>query len=302
MTAFGRCAAVGLVLVLGLGCGDENLAGSVGLGMPGSSTPVADSGWPLHGGTPDGARYSPLKAIDRSNVAKLGLAWSYATDSHRGLEATPIVKDGVLYATSTWSRAFALDAATGEEIWSYDPKVPGEVGRKACCDVVNRGVAVEDGRVYLGALDGRLIALDAKTGKLLWEVQTVDTEKPYTITGAPRVVKGKVVIGNGGRRYGACGVTSAHTTQRPGNSSGVSTPCPPAPRGLTSTRSWKRRRRPGLRIRCSSMGWEARSTTPCSTTRNWNCFTSVPVTPPCTMPRFGVRVGATTFTCPPSLP
>ena len=208
---FVRIAALGLVL--GLGCGDENPAAPVGLGIPGSSMPVADAGWPLHGGSVDGARYSALKAIDRSNVARLGPAWSYATGSHRGLEATPIVKDGILYATSTWSRAFALDAATGEEIWSYDPKVPGEVGRKACCDVVNRGVAVEDERVYLGALDGRLIALDAKTGKLLWEVQTVDPEKPYTITGAPRVVKDKVVIGNGGADMGVRGYVSAYDAE-----------------------------------------------------------------------------------------
>ena len=119
--------------------------------------------WLVHGRGRFEQRHSPLTAIDTKNVAKLGLAWSYATGTKRGLEATPIVVDGVMYATGSWSIVFALDAATGRELWRYDPKVPRAKGRDVCCDVVNRGVAVWKGRVYVGTIDGRLVALDAAT-------------------------------------------------------------------------------------------------------------------------------------------
>jgi quinohemoprotein ethanol dehydrogenase len=115
-----------------------------------------------------------------------------------------------MFITTSWSEVHALDARTGELLWEYDPKVSGDVGRWACCDVVNRGVAVWKGKVYVGALDGRLIALDAATGQVLWEQQTTDKAKHYTITGAPRVVKDKVVIGNGGAEYGVRGYVTAY--------------------------------------------------------------------------------------------
>jgi quinohemoprotein ethanol dehydrogenase len=177
-------------------------------GDPGAASDADE--WPLHGRTPAEARYSPLGQIHTGNVAELGLAWTYPTGSTRGLEATPIVHDGVLYATSSWSVVFALDARTGRELWRFDPEVPGPAGARACCDVVNRGVALDAGRVYVGALDGRLIALDAKTGAPLWQVQTTDPELPYSITGAPRVVRGLVVIGNGGADIGVRGYVSAY--------------------------------------------------------------------------------------------
>ena len=107
-------------------------------------------------------RFSPLTQVSTSSVGKLGLAWSADFDTDRGQEATPLVADGVLYTTTAWSKVFAFDAKTGKPLWSYDPKVAGKKGFDACCDVVNRGVAVWKGRVYVGALDGRLIALDAK--------------------------------------------------------------------------------------------------------------------------------------------
>ncbi len=166
--------------------------------------------WLVHGRTTGEQRFSPLDAVNRDNVASLGLAWSYETGSHRGLEATPIVVDGVLYATGTWSVVYALDAATGEELWRYDPEVPRAKGRDACCDVVNRGVAVWRGRVYVGTIDGRLIALDAKSGLPVWSTLTVDPEKPYTITGAPRIAGGRVVIGNGGAEFGVRGYFGAY--------------------------------------------------------------------------------------------
>ena len=146
--------------------------------------------WLTHGRTYSEQRFSPLKSIDENNVAGLGLAWSYDLGTTRGVEATPLVVDGVMYTTSAWSIVYALDAKTGRELWVYDPKVPKRWGQYACCDVVNRGVAVWGGKVYVGTLDGRLDALDAATGKLVWEKVTVDQSLPYTITGAPRVVNG----------------------------------------------------------------------------------------------------------------
>ena len=166
--------------------------------------------WLLHGRTYSEQRFSPLNKINHTNVSRLGYKWSFDFGSSRGLEATPIVRDGVMYTTGTWSIVYALDARTGKLLWQYDPKVPGHWGRKGCCDVVNRGVAVWDDKVFSGTFDGRLISLDAKTGKLLWEVNTVDRTRFSTITGAPRVANGKVFIGNGGAEFGVRGYVSAY--------------------------------------------------------------------------------------------
>ncbi len=169
--------------------------------------------WITHGRTYSEARYSPLKQINASNVKNLGLAWSFDTGTRRGLEATPIVVDGVMYTTGSWSVVFAIDARSGKQLWKWDPQVPRAYGSKACCDVVNRGVAVYKGKVYVGVLDGRLAALDAETGKVVWQVVTVDQSRSYTITGAPRIVKGKVIIGNGGSEYGVRGYVSAYDAE-----------------------------------------------------------------------------------------
>ncbi len=166
--------------------------------------------WLAHGRTYAEQRFSPLTDINTDTVKSLGLVWSWDTGTTRGLEATPIVVDGVMYSTGSWSVVFANDARTGELIWQYDPQVKREWGKYACCDVVNRGVAVWKGRVYVGTIDGRLIALDAATGALAWEKLTIDPERPYTITGAPRIVKDKVVIGNGGAEYGVRGYVTAY--------------------------------------------------------------------------------------------
>ncbi|QIB64144.1 PQQ-dependent dehydrogenase, methanol/ethanol family [Kineobactrum salinum] len=166
--------------------------------------------WLLHGRTFEEQRYSSLRAINRDTVADLGLAWQFDTDSTRGLEATPIVRDGVMYTTGTWSVVYALDARTGELLWSYDPEVPGAWARRGCCDVVNRGVALWDDRVLSATFDGRLIALDARTGELLWQTNTVDRSRAVTITGAPRVLDGKVLIGNAGAEFNVRGYVSAY--------------------------------------------------------------------------------------------
>jgi PQQ-dependent dehydrogenase (methanol/ethanol family) len=170
--------------------------------------------WMSYGRTYSEQRFSPLKDINDHNVARLGLAWHYDLDTRRGQEATTLVVDGRMYFTSAWSKVFALDAATGSLLWSYDPKVPPEWGVNACCDVVNRGVAAWRGKIFFGTLDGRLIALDAATGKKIWETLTIDPKWRYTITGAPRVVKGNVIIGNGGAEMGVRGYVSAYDAEK----------------------------------------------------------------------------------------
>ncbi len=166
--------------------------------------------WLSHGRTYSEQRFSPLKQITAANVTDTGLAWFADLDTNRGMESTPLVADGVMYVTSAWSVVYALDAKTGARKWTYDPKVDKARGQKACCDVVNRGVALWEGKVYVGTIDGRLVALNANDGSVAWEKLTVDQSKPYTITGAPRVFKGKVMIGNGGAELGVRGYISAY--------------------------------------------------------------------------------------------
>jgi PQQ-dependent dehydrogenase (methanol/ethanol family) len=166
--------------------------------------------WLTHGRTYGEQRFSPLAQVTTDTVGRLGLAWTYELKTNRGAQATPLVADGVMYVTSAWSLVYALDAATGAERWVYDPKVDPAVGAKACCDVVNRGVALYEGTVFVGVIDGRLVALDARSGAVTWETVTVDQSLPYTITGAPRAANGLVYIGNGGAEYGVRGYVSAY--------------------------------------------------------------------------------------------
>ncbi len=170
----------------------------------------ADAEWVSYGRTYSEQRYSPLAQINQQSVGKLGLAWWAQVDTDRGQEATPLVADAVIYVSTAWSKVYAFDALTGHTLWMFDPKVDGAKAFDACCDVVNRGVALWQDKVYLGALDGRLIALDRETGKQVWATQTTDTTRPYSITGAPRVVKGKVLIGQGGADFGVRGYVSAY--------------------------------------------------------------------------------------------
>jgi PQQ-dependent dehydrogenase (methanol/ethanol family) len=170
----------------------------------------APGNWMTYGRTYSEQRFSPLQQITDRNVNRLGLAWYFDLDTRRGQESTPLVIDGVMYFTTAWSKVVALDAATGAKLWSYDPKVPPAWAVNACCDVVNRGVAAWKGKVFVGTLDGRLIALDAAKGQPVWETQTFEPGMRYTITGAPRAIKGKVLIGNGGAEMGVRGYISAY--------------------------------------------------------------------------------------------
>ena len=131
-------------------------------------------------------RFSTLTRINDQNVGKLGLTWSAELDTARGQEATPLMHDGVLYVSTAWSMVKAYDAKTGTLKWSYDPKVPRETLARACCDAVNRGVALYGDKLYVGTLDGRLVALDQKSGKVVFEKIVVPNQKDSTITGAPR--------------------------------------------------------------------------------------------------------------------
>ena len=172
--------------------------------------------WLSHGRTYQEQRFSPLDSVNRNNVDELDLVWSFKFDTARGMEATPIVHDGVIYVSTGWSHVHAIDARSGEELWHYDAKIPKAQLAKTCCGPVNRGVAIwqEDSdsplQVFFGALDGRLIALDAATGMENWSVQSTPTDGNYSVTGAPRIVKGMIIIGNGGAELGVRGYVSAY--------------------------------------------------------------------------------------------
>ena len=167
--------------------------------------------WLAYGRGFEEQRFSSLIEINRETVGGLGIAWTKDLDTVHAVEATPLVVDGIMYFTSTWNVAYAIDARSGNEIWTYDPRVPGKTARDACCGIISRGLAVYMGRVYLATLDGRLIALDAASGSLVWEVDTIiDRSRNYTITGAPRVAADKVYIGNGGAEYGVRGYVTAY--------------------------------------------------------------------------------------------
>jgi quinohemoprotein ethanol dehydrogenase len=174
----------------------------------------ADTGqWMSYGRTYDEQRYSPATKINDTNVQQLGLAWYADLGTYRGIESTPLVIDGILYNVSAFNIVTAYDARTGKELWTYDPKVAREWARLACCGPSSRGIAAWKGRIFIGALDGRLIAVDAKTGKEVWSHQTVDPKWAYSITGAPRVFDGKVVVGNGGADYGVRGFVVAYDAE-----------------------------------------------------------------------------------------
>lgn len=168
--------------------------------------------WPMYGRDYANTHYSPLKQIGRGNVKNLKLAYTLQLGALRSNESTPIVVGDMLYVSSSWGpkTVFALDAATGAIRWRYEPDLPGDTMQYGCCDVVNRGVSYGDGRIYVGRLDGHLVALDAKTGEELWDTKVVDYKQGAVITSPPLVVKNMVVTGFGGGEYGVRGALSAY--------------------------------------------------------------------------------------------
>ena len=183
--------------------------------------------WLTYGYNYGEQRHSTLRQINATNVGRLGLGWTTEIGEGGGIqEATPLVANGVMYVVTNWSVVFALDARTGRELWRFDPKVDRVIGtpgplNRVCCGVVNRGLALYHDRVFVAALDGRLIALEAATGKQVWSVMTVPPNQPYSITMAPRVYKGKVIVGNSGAEYAVRGYVSAYDALD-GNWHGVS--------------------------------------------------------------------------------
>ena len=166
--------------------------------------------WLSYGRDYSEQRFTPLDQIDAGNVSELGMAWYFETDTHLGLQSTPLAIDGILYFSGAWNTVYAVDGASGEMLWSFDPEVPRSKSITACCGVLNRGLAAWDDLLYIGTLDGRLIAIDRATGTLRWSAQTTDPNQAYSITGAPRVARGKVFIGNGGSEFGTRGFVSAY--------------------------------------------------------------------------------------------
>ncbi|MHA8095696.1 PQQ-dependent dehydrogenase, methanol/ethanol family [Aquirufa antheringensis] len=173
----------------------------------------APGDWTSYGLNYKEDRFSPLTQINKDNVSQLSLAWSTDLGTNRGIEATPLVVDGIMFLSGPWSVIYALDTRSGKILWTYDPEVPKQTGLKACCDVVNRGIAMYKGNIFAGTLDGRLVSIKASTGKLNWSVITVDTARAYTITGAPRVYDGKVIIGNSGADLGVRGYVTAYDAE-----------------------------------------------------------------------------------------
>jgi quinohemoprotein ethanol dehydrogenase len=169
--------------------------------------------WAMVGRTFDEQHFSPLTQINDHNVGRLGLAWYADIATERGMEGTPLEIGGVLYNVQPWNIVTAYDATNGKVLWRFDPQVPTKFGRMACCDIVSRGLAAWNGKIYVATLDGRLIALDARSGQPRWSVLTVDNSKNYTITGAPRVYDGKVLIGNGGAEMGVRGYVTAYDAE-----------------------------------------------------------------------------------------
>ena len=167
--------------------------------------------WFTSGRDANGTYFSPLTRISDANVTRLGFAWDYRLGTRRGLQATPVVVDGIMVFPGNWGRVYALDARTGKELWTFDPQVDGQVGRHACCDVVSRGLSVWKGKVYTVALDGKLSALDLKTGKPVWQAKTItDPTFDYTVTGAPQIAGKVVVVGSSGADFGARGYVAGY--------------------------------------------------------------------------------------------
>ena len=157
-----------------------------------------------------GQRYSPLSILNDQNVKELRPVWtmSFGGEKQRGQQAQPMIKDGVMYVTASYSRVFAVDARTGRELWQYEARLPDDI--RPCCDVINRGVALYDDLVIFGTLDAKLVALNKDTGKVVWSKRVADHKAGYSITAAPLVVNGKLITGVSGGEFGVVGKIEAY--------------------------------------------------------------------------------------------
>jgi alcohol dehydrogenase (cytochrome c)/quinohemoprotein ethanol dehydrogenase len=190
------------------------MGGAGCLAATGNSHANADGEWGSHGRDASEQRYSPLTQVDAGNVNQLGLAWFTNLAERGGYQSTPLVIDGRLYVTTPWSKVYAFDAKTGKALWKFDPQVPREIaGASLCCNISNRGVAYWKGKIIWATLDGRLVAVNARTGKKVWEVQVTDPDMAYSITGAPRIGNGIVFIGEGGGEFYTRGFLAAHDAE-----------------------------------------------------------------------------------------
>src|SRR5579863_6546975 len=201
------CAIVALVFSLSLGAQDAKVLNNVG-----TSHDALPGDWLSYGRSLGETRYSPLNLIDTSNVSRLGLSWTYVVGAGgSNQEATPLVWNNTIYGITTWSVVFALDARTGKELWRWDPEVNQPAVRpKICCGIVNRGLAIYNGKIIAPINDGRLVALDAETGKPVWESRVAYPQENYSLTMAPRIAKGKVIVGVAGAEYPVRGFFSAY--------------------------------------------------------------------------------------------
>jgi quinohemoprotein ethanol dehydrogenase len=211
-----RLGAVIAVLALA-GCGPGKQAADSGsaagkVDLPRLAAADTEAGqWLANGRDIGKSFYSPLEGINRDNASKLGFAWEFQAGTARGMESTPLVVDGVMYVSGVAGRVYALDPASGKPRWKFEPAIDLKYSRSACCDIVNRGLSVWKGRVYVATVDGMLYSLDAGDGHVLWKSDTViDRSRAYSVTGAPQVAGRVVVIGNGGAEYDSRGYVSAY--------------------------------------------------------------------------------------------
>ncbi|MXO70661.1 PQQ-dependent dehydrogenase, methanol/ethanol family [Alteraurantiacibacter buctensis] len=212
------CSTVTVLALVLAGCAATAQAPIAAATPARAADPLANPApgdWPSDGRDYTAQRYSPLTQVNRQNVGQLGLAWYADLDTYRGVEATPLYADGVLYNTLSWNITTAYDARTGAVMWTYDPQTPREYGRLACCEPVSRGLAMSGDKVIIATLDGRLIALDRRTGQPVWTTRTFEhgSRYAYSITGAPRVFGDKVVVGQSGGDLGVRGFVSAYNVE-----------------------------------------------------------------------------------------